>query len=112
MRRRNFRTLSNRGLYSPVGASYRDLYETLRSSRPEAVDVLLIGSHGEEVPELTGVVFEAVRTIVERWPQPPDPIPGRSWSELLQSRLPIAAVQARRKKRVPSNDGASLESTV
>jgi hypothetical protein len=33
---------------------------------------------------LEGLVFDTVRSIVENWPQPPDPIRGRSWSDLLR----------------------------
>jgi hypothetical protein len=73
-----------RALYSTAGASYRDLYEELRGVLPQTIQVRLIGNHGGELPELNGVVFDAVRSIVERWPQPPDPIAGRSWSELLK----------------------------
>jgi hypothetical protein len=84
-----------RALYSPAGASYHELYDALRSILPEAVQVVLIGSHGEELPELTGVVFDAVRSIVERWPQPPDPIAGRSWAAVLK----LADVRPRRSNR-------------
>jgi hypothetical protein len=84
-----------RALYSPAGATYHELYDALRSILPETIQVPLIGSHREELPELAGVVFEAVRSIVERWPQPPDPIAGRSWSELLK----LADVRPRRSNR-------------
>jgi hypothetical protein len=49
----------------------------------EAVAVPLLGNHGEEFEPLAGQVFDAVRSIVEHWPQPPTPLAGRSWSELL-----------------------------
>ncbi len=78
-----------RALYSETGANYQELYDALRSSlagQPMATP-LLIGSHGAVAPELTGAVFEVVRSVVERWPQPPNPIAGRSWSELLDLSL-------------------------
>jgi hypothetical protein len=85
-----------RSLYSTAGAGYSELYDALRSSLADTIDVPLIGCHGAELPVLTGVVFEAVRSIVERWPQPPNPIRGRSWSELLQ----LPEVRPRSSNRV------------
>ena len=35
--------------------------------------------------ERSPILFEIVRQIVERWPQPPDPIAGRSLSDLLRN---------------------------
>jgi hypothetical protein len=86
-----------RALYSETGANYQELYDALRS-RLGSGDVavpMLLGSHGPEAPELTGVVFEVVRSVVERWPQPPNPIAGRSWSELLD----LSRVSCRRSNR-------------
>jgi hypothetical protein len=84
-----------RALYSETGASYKELYDSLRGALSRAQGVFLIGSHGAELPELESVVFETVRSIVENWPQPPDPIHGRSMSELLQLR----SVRPRRGNR-------------
>jgi hypothetical protein len=73
-----------RALYSETGAHYQELYEALRSvMTADAATVPLIGSHGADLEPLTGPVFEAVRSVVEHWPQPRSPIAGRSWSELL-----------------------------
>lgn len=80
-------------LYSKRGASYHDLYEVLKSqvSEEQAESVPLLGGHGcgqgngiEDVDLRVGspLLFDAVRGIVEGWPQPPDPIAGRSLEEL------------------------------
>jgi hypothetical protein len=84
-----------RALYSETGANYKELYDALRGVLSPVSGVLLIGSHGAELPELEGVVFETVRSIVEDWPQPPNPIHGRSMSELLQ----LKTVRPRRGNR-------------
>lgn len=74
-------------LYSETGAHYQELYDALRSViAPAAEAVPLLGSHGADLEPLTGTVFEVVRSVVEHWPQPPSPIAGRSWSELLDLR--------------------------
>jgi hypothetical protein len=84
-----------RALYSETGANYKELYDTLRGVLAPAGGVFLIGNHGADLPELEGVVFETVRSIVEDWPQPPNPIHGRSMSELLQ----LKSVRPRRGNR-------------
>jgi hypothetical protein len=72
-----------RALYSETGANYQELYEALRTTLATAGGPPLLGNHGRDLPELTGAIFEAVRSIVERWPQPRNPIAGRSWAEVL-----------------------------
>jgi hypothetical protein len=84
-----------RALYSETGANYQELYEALRSVVPPLDGIRLLGSHGAEPAELEGLVFETVRSIVEHWPQPPDPIRGRSWHDLLR----FESVRARRGNR-------------
>jgi hypothetical protein len=84
-----------RALYSKTGANYQELYDVLRRALPPPDGIRLIGSHGAEQAELEGLVFDTVRSIVENWPQPPDPIRGRSWSDLLQ----MERVRARRGNR-------------
>ena len=51
--------------------------------------------HGAEPAELEVLVFDMVRSIVEHWPQPPDPIRGRSWNDLLR----LECVRVRRGNR-------------
>ena len=85
-------------LYSPKGASYDELYDALREMVSEllAAGVVLLGDHGDgeldgmgsadgHLDERSPILFEIVRQIVERWPQPPDPIAGRSLSDLLRN---------------------------
>ena len=84
-----------RALYSETGATHDDLYHVLKKVVPPLVEARLIGSHGAEPDELQGLIFETVRSIVEHWPQPPDPIQGRSWSELTRS----GPVQVKRSNR-------------
>jgi hypothetical protein len=93
-----------RALYSPAGASYQELYDALRDqvSEANAEGVVLIGDHAdaegtsaEHLDESSPVLFEAVRSVVERWPQPPDPIAGRSMADLLLQ----STVRPRRSNR-------------
>jgi hypothetical protein len=72
-----------RALYSETGANYKELYNALRRALPSLDGIRLIGSHGDEPAELEGLVFDTVRSIVEHWPQPPNPLKGRSWADLL-----------------------------
>jgi hypothetical protein len=84
-----------RALYSETGANYKELYDALRRALPPLDGIRLLGSHGAELAELEGLVFETVRSIVEHWPQPPDPIKGRSWADLLR----LEQVRVRRGNR-------------
>jgi hypothetical protein len=84
-------------LYSETGATYHELFEAMRGimDPPSGTGPMLIGSHGQEIPELGGTIFDVVRSVVENWPQPPRPIAGRSWSELLD----LSRVTCRRSNR-------------
>jgi hypothetical protein len=99
-----------RALYSEKGASYEDLYDALRKlvSEDAATRVPLIGDHkganGSAAGHLDArspILFEAVREVVERWPQPPDPIAGRSLAELLKesSLRPVRQISNREALR-------------
>ncbi len=93
-----------RALYSETGASYEDLYDALRKVITEvcAGTVLLIGDHsdaGGNLEERAPVLFDAVREIVEKWPQPPNPIAGRSLSNLLDSSI-VRPVRRRSRREV------------
>jgi hypothetical protein len=48
-------------------------------------DLQDMGSADGHLDERSPILFEIVRQIVERWPQPPDPIAGRSLSDLLRN---------------------------
>ena len=86
-----------RALYSDQGADYHQLYGALRQTLQLAgAPYRLLGSHGDEIGELDGSLLEAVRAIVEHWPQPPDPIAGRSWASIM-SEEPVKPV------RLPTN---------
>jgi hypothetical protein len=85
--------LAHRGLYTPAGATYEEIREALERSCTEAdaADVRLIGGHHEgglqegNLEDRAPVLLDVVRQIVEGWPQPPEPIRGRSLAEALQS---------------------------
>ncbi len=113
-----------RALYSPKGAGYTELYDALRRLVSEALagGVFLIGDHrpegdgegssGGALQERSPLLNEIVRAIVERWPQPPDPIAGRSLADLLAEesiqparRLSNRAALRRLLRRVGSLEG-------
>jgi len=82
----------HRSLYSEKGATYHDIFEALRYSLSVEMvaGVLLLGDHAErgsqfgQLDARSPLLFDVVRRIVERWPQPPDPIRGRSLAEILK----------------------------
>lgn len=93
-----------RGLYSPAGVSYEELYEVLRNRIPPELVIVVsfLGDHrpersisnGEAESSSDGdldlrspALLETVREIVERWPQPQQPIQGRSLADILRSKL-------------------------
>jgi hypothetical protein len=85
-----------RGLYSSKGAGYHELYQALRELVAEglAVQAVLMGDHRSEtlgqtssgglLGERSPLLFDIVREIVEHWPQPPNPLTGRSLADLLK----------------------------
>jgi hypothetical protein len=86
-------------LYSETGADYYDLFEALRKElKTTDAPPVLIGNHEGSVVDTEGCpgLFEAVREIVERWPQPPNPIAGRSLAEALNA-------ESLSPKRIPTN---------
>lgn len=74
----------NEALYSPAGATYREVFQALPSLLDEQLigAIPLLGGHegdGTSAGQLehrSPVLFDIVRGIVEQWPQPPDPIRG------------------------------------
>jgi hypothetical protein len=108
-------------LYSEGGATYDEVAKVLPRLLVGAdmLEVPLLGGHGEgsaTMGNLEGrspVLFDIVRDIVERWPQPPDPIRGRSLSDLLkETRIGVAPPASRRSVlrtliRKVANFGAS-----
>lgn len=83
----------HKALYSEAGASYQEVFEVLPRLLDEQglADVALLGGHQSEgLPEgqlqsHAPVLFDMVRDLVEQWPQPPDPIRGRSLASVLQT---------------------------
>ena len=76
----------HRALYSPGGVSYGELRDALTEACPpaNAARVRLLGDHEPGGLHEGGlearapVLLDVVRRIVEEWPQPPEPIRGRS----------------------------------
>jgi hypothetical protein len=91
--RRSMGRQLHRALYSEGGATYAEIFELLPKLLPHdgLGDVPLIGGHGAGGATAGGletrspVLFDIVREIVERWPQPPDPIRGRSLADVLKT---------------------------
>ncbi len=89
-----------RGLYSAAGATYKEIFDLLPKHLEGAgiEDVPLLGGHEGDstagnLESRSPVLFEAVREAVEKWPQPPNPIRGRSLADVLQKNT----VQVRKK---------------
>ena len=96
-------------LYSDAGASYKEVFDVL----PKALegtglgDITLLGGHRPEdcidggLEEQSPLLFDIVRGLVESWPQPPDPIKGRSLADVLSttSIQPIRLPNKRHKLR-------------
>jgi hypothetical protein len=94
----------HQALYSPTGASYLEVFEAL----PKLLEVgnisgiPLLGGHGREgfadgaLEHRAPILFDIVRGLVEQWPQPPDPIRGRSLADVLKDSVVVA-------KPIPSN---------
>jgi hypothetical protein len=83
----------HRALYSDGGATYKEVFDILPTQLGDCGvgDVPLLGDHSEQSATNGGVelrsplLFDVVRGIVEQWPQPPDPIQGRSLADILRS---------------------------
>lgn len=83
----------HRALYAEGGATYKEVFDML-PGLVRAVDlasVPLLGGHDAdgaaagELERRSPVLFDVVRGIVEQWPQPPDPIRGRSLADVLKT---------------------------
>ncbi|MBM4111745.1 MAG: hypothetical protein FJ254_10430, partial [Phycisphaerae bacterium] len=113
-------------LYSEQGVGYDELRQALQAhglAKELPPDVVLLGDHREHgagsssdgdlehrAPEL----LEQVRRIVERWPQPPTPIVGRSMSDFMSS-VKVAPIAPSKRselrallRRVAGRGGANL----
>jgi len=88
-------------LYTPQGVCYEALREALKPkvSKDQLGSVKLLGDHRSESDGASSAgqleirspaLLSEVRRIVERWPQPPDPIRGRSLAnELRRVSVPV-----------------------
>lgn len=92
-------------LYSAGGATYSEVFDLLpKLLSDDAIgNVPLLGGHGKErhtgagLEHRSPVLFDVVRSIVEQWPQPPDPIRGRSLADVLrQTKLKAVALPPNR----------------
>ncbi|MEY4967764.1 MAG: hypothetical protein RIQ73_463 [Actinomycetota bacterium] len=91
-------------LYSETGASYHEVFSVLPKVLEEGgsenainqgtgtvTKVPLLGSHDDgaipdgRLDQYAPLLFDIVRDLVEQWPQPPDPIRGRSLADVLAS---------------------------
>lgn len=83
----------HRALYSDGGATYKEVFDVLPTQLSDrgVGDVPLLGDHSKKsatnggVEQRSPLLFDVVRSIVEQWPQPPDPIEGRSLADILRS---------------------------
>jgi len=95
----------HRALYSEAGATYREVYEILPGlvATGAVEGIPLLGGHSSddategELERRAPLLFDIVRGIVEQWPQPPDPIRGRSLADVLNETR--VAVQRRPSNR-------------
>jgi hypothetical protein len=81
-------------LYTEAGASYHEVHELLphllvKAGASGLGEVPLLGGHDPgdrqhtDLQRGSPLLFDLVRELVEQWPQPPDPIRGRSLADLL-----------------------------
>lgn len=82
-------------LYSSAGATYQEVFSALpRILAEQAIGAIpLLGGHdgtsaaSGQLERSSPVLFDIVRGLVEHWPQPPDPIRGRSLADVLEQTL-------------------------
>lgn len=91
----------HRALYDEAGATYKEVFDTLPRlvSTRTLADIPLLGDHEDgdgSLEQQSPVLFDAVRSIVEQWPQPPEPIRGRSLGDVIDE----GRVQVRRPPSV------------
>lgn len=101
-------------LYSAGGASYHEVFELLPqvldacdAGRSPGLDVPLLGGHADnpqqpELEQISPLLFDLVRGIVEQWPQPPDPIRGRSLADVLKENTVSPRPPASRRTQLRS----------
>jgi len=100
----------HQSLYAEAGASYDDLFKLLPDLLQDAdiSAVPLMGCHADggsshgALEARAPLLVDVVRSVVEQWPQPPDPIRGRSLADVCQLRKvqPCFAGSNRRRLRL------------
>jgi hypothetical protein len=100
----------HRALYSTDGVSYEELRDAVLRECPEtaAARVQLLGGHEPGglheggLEDRAPVLLDVVRRVVEDWPQPPNPIRGRSFSDALRQGFapPRRVIGNREKLRI------------
>ena len=90
-------------LYSEAGASYEEVASVLpKALADEGGGIPLLGGHGKidgasDLSEASPALFDAVCSIVGEWPDPPDPLRGRSLASLArQERVEVRRTRSRR----------------
>ena len=90
-------------LYSEAGASYEEVAAVLpKALADEGGGVPLLGGHEKsdgtsDLSEASAALFDAVCSIVGEWPDPPDPLRGRSLESLArEERVAIRRTPSRR----------------
>lgn len=85
----------HRRLYSEQGVDYDELRSALADATVDGLNVVLLGDHR---PQGSGTssdgdlesrcpeMLEQIRRIVERWPQPPTPVVGRSLDDFVRDK--------------------------
>jgi hypothetical protein len=104
-------------LYYGQTGTFHEVYSLLvEKLAVEVGDTLLLGNHeGEDegLSEADPALFEVVRRMVERWPQPPDPRIGRSlddvWTERTVSVRPRDPVRVMRRAILGAARAGRLE---
>ena len=98
----------HRALYSDAGATYKEVFDVL----PRLVEggaiasIPLLGGHAPGgaaeggLDKRSPLLFDVVRGIVEAWPQPPDPIQGRSLADLILSTTTVVRQQPSRRRQL------------
>ena len=80
-----------RSLYSETGVSYQEIHNIFpRLLSDDGISgIPLLGGHDDDgatqgrFEDRSPILFDIVRSIVEEWPQPPDPINGRSLADII-----------------------------
>lgn len=96
-------------LYSVESVCYDELRDALSESVPPNFSVELLGDHGAsgegsssdgDLEMRSPELLEHIRRIVERWPQPPTPLIGRSLSEFVKRSRTVVPPPSKRTQLI------------